>query len=67
MHHPIQVAEPHWSSMFCSDRAMSAATRKAFVERHADTDTLIFPAHFPDKSAGRVVSVGTKTRFRYVE
>jgi hypothetical protein len=46
---------------------MSAATRKAFVERHADTETLILPAHFPHKSAGRVISAGTKTRFRYVE
>ena len=67
MHHPIQVAEPQWSSMFCSDKKQSAATRMAFVEKHADTATLILPAHFPDKSAGHVVGVAGKTRFRYAD
>jgi glyoxylase-like metal-dependent hydrolase (beta-lactamase superfamily II) len=67
MHHPIQVAEPQWSSMFCSDKKLSAATRTAFVEKHADTSTLILPAHFPNESAGHVISVGPKMRFRFAD
>ena len=47
MHRTVQVAEPQWSSQFCHDAAHAARTRKEFVERHADTGTLILPAHFP--------------------
>jgi glyoxylase-like metal-dependent hydrolase (beta-lactamase superfamily II) len=53
MHRTVQVAEPQWSSRFCYDPKRAAATRRAFVERHADTGTLILPAHFP--RAGYIV------------
>jgi glyoxylase-like metal-dependent hydrolase (beta-lactamase superfamily II) len=53
MHRPVQVAEPQWSSIFCTDAAQSRATRCAFVEAHADTERLILAAHFP--APGRVV------------
>jgi glyoxylase-like metal-dependent hydrolase (beta-lactamase superfamily II) len=53
MHRPVQVAEPQWSSIFCTDAAQSRATRQAFVEAHADTETLILAAHFP--TPGRIV------------
>lgn len=48
LHHPIQVAEHDWTSNACEDPAQSAATRWAFIERHADTGDLIVPAHFPE-------------------
>lgn len=47
VHRTVQVAEPQWSSRFCSDPKRAAETRRAFVERHADTGTLILAAHFP--------------------
>ena len=47
MHRVVQVAEPQWSSRFCYDGKRAADTRRAFVERHADTGTLILAAHFP--------------------
>jgi len=47
MHRTVQVAEPQWSSRFCYDPKRSAATRRAFVERHADSGALILLAHFP--------------------
>jgi glyoxylase-like metal-dependent hydrolase (beta-lactamase superfamily II) len=47
MHRTVQVAEPQWSSCFCYDRGEAAKTRREFVERHADSGTLILPAHFP--------------------
>jgi len=47
MHRAVQVAEPQWSSKFCYDPKQAAATRREFVERHADSGVLIIPAHFP--------------------
>jgi hypothetical protein len=41
------VAEPQWSSQFCYDPGLAAVTRRAFVERHADSGVLVLAAHFP--------------------
>jgi len=64
MHRVVQVAEPQWSSRFCYDGAQAAKTRREFVERHADTGTLILPAHFP--RAGYIVRGEGGLRFRPV-
>lgn len=61
MHRTVQVAEPQWSSCFCYDRARAAKTRREFIERHADSRTLILPAHFP--RPGYVVRAGGSHRF----
>ncbi len=34
---------------------MSATTRRALIERYADTTTLMAPAHFASPSIGRIV------------
>ncbi len=34
LHHPIQVAHPEWSAVFCEDRVQSAPTRQQ-LRRHA--------------------------------
>jgi glyoxylase-like metal-dependent hydrolase (beta-lactamase superfamily II) len=54
MHTAVQLARPALSSRFCSDAALSAATRTALCERHAETDTLILACHFPTPVAGRI-------------
>ena len=66
LHHPLQVKYPEWSAAFCEDSAMSAACRRRFVERHADSGTLILPAHFPAPAAGRIESAGDRWRYRFV-
>ncbi len=66
-HHAIQIPEPHLNSIFCEDPALSAKTRTEFVERHADTDTLILPAHFPGETAGRIRDAGGEWRFEFDE
>jgi glyoxylase-like metal-dependent hydrolase (beta-lactamase superfamily II) len=63
MHHPVQIAYPEWNSRFCVDPALSRRTRQRFVERHADTETLILAAHFARPTAGRIVSHGGRCRF----
>jgi glyoxylase-like metal-dependent hydrolase (beta-lactamase superfamily II) len=64
MHRPVQVAEPQWSSIFCTDPLQSSATRKAFMEQHADSGRLILAAHFPEP--GRIVRGGNSFRFEAV-
>jgi glyoxylase-like metal-dependent hydrolase (beta-lactamase superfamily II) len=65
MHTALQVAEPDWSSCFCVDPAASAATRRAFLERYADTGVRILPAHFPTPTAGWIERDGAGFRFRF--
>jgi len=61
MHRTVQVAEPQWSSRFCYDPAKARETRRAFVERHADTGVLVLAAHFP--RAGYIVRRAGGFRF----
>jgi glyoxylase-like metal-dependent hydrolase (beta-lactamase superfamily II) len=63
MHHPVQCAEPDWSSCFCVDTERAARTRKAFLAEHSESGALILPAHFPTPTAGRVVAAGEAWRF----
>ncbi len=67
MHHPVQVAEPQWSSGFCMDPQEAAATRRAFLERNADTGRLILAAHFATPNAGTIVASGNSFRFKVGE
>jgi glyoxylase-like metal-dependent hydrolase (beta-lactamase superfamily II) len=67
LHHPIQVAHPEWSAAFCEDRAQSARTRQHFVASHADTGTLVIPAHFPAPTAGRIRADGSRWRYDFVD
>ena len=41
------------------------STRRAFLDRHAESDTLIFPAHFPTPTAGRIVRAGATWGFAF--
>ena len=66
LHHPLQLVRPEWSSRACEDKAQSAATRRALVERFADTSTLVAPAHFASPSIGRIVSHRGAFAFRLV-
>jgi glyoxylase-like metal-dependent hydrolase (beta-lactamase superfamily II) len=65
MHRVVQVAEPQWSIRFCYDGKQAATTRRDFLERHADTGTLILAAHFP--RPGVVVREQGGLRFRPVD
>ncbi len=65
MHHMIQCHIPDWSTIACADQAAARATRKAFLDRYADTDVTILPSHFPNPSAGRIVPRGEAFGFRY--
>jgi glyoxylase-like metal-dependent hydrolase (beta-lactamase superfamily II) len=67
MHHPIQVPHPEWSTCFCWDLEMSAASRTAFVEKHTDAGTLVLPVHFAGATAGRITRYGDAQKFSFVD
>jgi glyoxylase-like metal-dependent hydrolase (beta-lactamase superfamily II) len=64
IHHPIQLVRPEWSSRACEDRMLSAKTRRALIERYADTNTLIAPAHFASPTMGHICSHGDGFGFK---
>lgn len=66
MHSPLQLAEPGWSPNFDHDLAVSAHTRKTFLNTHCESDTLVLTAHFPSPSIGHIVPRGNAYDIRYV-
>ena len=58
MHSPIQTLYPELSPKFDVDQAQAAKTRRSFLERYCDTDTLCCTAHFPSPSSGRIKRKG---------
>ncbi|MFO1172850.1 MAG: MBL fold metallo-hydrolase [Hyphomicrobiaceae bacterium] len=64
MHHAFQVREPQWSTVFDSDPAEAARSRRRFFAETADTAKIVLPIHFPAPTAGRLVA--TPRGFDYV-
>jgi glyoxylase-like metal-dependent hydrolase (beta-lactamase superfamily II) len=58
MHHPIQLALPGTPGNFDMDKEQGARTRKEFISRFADQDTLVIGSHFAEPTAGRIVRDG---------
>jgi glyoxylase-like metal-dependent hydrolase (beta-lactamase superfamily II) len=58
VHSPLQALYPEMSMKFDVDQAMAAKTRRSFLERYCDTETLCCTAHFPSPSVGRIKRKG---------
>jgi glyoxylase-like metal-dependent hydrolase (beta-lactamase superfamily II) len=54
MHSPLQTLYPDLAPKFDVDPAQAVATRRSFMERYCETDTLCCTAHFPSPSAGKI-------------
>ena len=54
MHTPLQTRYPELSAKFDDDQTQAAVTRRNFLERYCDTDTLCCTAHFPSPSVGKI-------------
>ncbi len=68
IHHPLQLIRPDWSSRACEDPHLSAVSRTKMLERVADTNTLLCPAHFSSPTMGHVISHATDGfRYRLIE
>lgn len=58
MHHPAQVARPHWGFAFDTDQELADATRRDFLDQMAQNGALVIGTHFPDPTAGKVARNG---------
>ena len=67
LHHPVQLIKPEWSTRACSDQDLSRQTRTRLIEQHAESDTLILPAHFPPPTAGHIRRHRGAYRFAFRE
>lgn len=65
IHHAIQLAFPDLNTDYCVDQSTAAQARRALLEDLADTDALLFPAHFPDAVPGRIRSEPGRDGYRY--
>jgi glyoxylase-like metal-dependent hydrolase (beta-lactamase superfamily II) len=63
MHHPVQIVHPRSHANFDSDPVQGGETRAAFVERYANTDTLIIGTHFCDPTVGHITGPPEARRF----
>ncbi|MEO6151877.1 MAG: MBL fold metallo-hydrolase [Croceibacterium sp.] len=67
IHHPVQLIRHDLKFAFDADGAAASKTRKATMERVADTETLCFPAHFRRTSAGHVKRDGDAFRYEWID
>lgn len=63
MHHPMQIAHPERGCHFDFDYEAALATRRRFVQRHADRPVLVLGTHFASPSGGYIVTDGERWRF----
>jgi len=63
MHSPIQIAVPEWPVNFDMDKALAVQQRVRFVKASADNPVLVIGSHFPQPTAGYIVSDGGSWRF----
>jgi glyoxylase-like metal-dependent hydrolase (beta-lactamase superfamily II) len=62
VHHPCQIARPHWSSTADSDPEQARKTRAVMLDRLSDRPILVIGTHFAGPTAGRVVRDGDAFR-----
>ncbi len=65
IHCPIQCVYPEWNFRYDSDPERARRTRRRFLERCSEDGSLVFTAHFPLPSVGRVVPRGDAFWFEY--
>ena len=63
IHHPCQLTRPEWYSSADSDPEQAHSTRKALLEKYADTEVLLFGSHFPAPTGGHVRRLEEEGRY----
>ena len=62
-HHPCQLANPAWATVFDSDISAAKATRERLFAEWADQPILVIGTHYPAPTAGHVKRDGAAFRF----
>lgn len=65
-HHPIQLVRPDLPFFADYDSKAAVKVRKDLFNRYANSDTLLFPAHFGGVSAGRIKEDADGFRYEFV-
>jgi len=66
IHHPIQLLFPELSSRADADMNASRPTRRALIEKHADTGNIVMPHHFATPSCGTIERAGNAFGFAFI-
>jgi glyoxylase-like metal-dependent hydrolase (beta-lactamase superfamily II) len=66
VHHPLQLLYPDLSSRADSDMDASRITRRALIEKHAGTGTVVMPQHFSAPSCGTIERAGQAFGFSFI-
>jgi glyoxylase-like metal-dependent hydrolase (beta-lactamase superfamily II) len=66
MHHPLQVYQPDWNSMYCEFQDQAKESRSWVLDYVVDRQATYFSSHFPDNSAGTVTRKGEDFGWNYV-
>jgi hypothetical protein len=66
IHHPMQVLYPDLSCRADFDMDASRVSRKALIEKHADTGSIVMPQHFATPSCGTIKRKGSSFAFEFV-
>ena len=67
IHSPVQCLEPAWVMRADIDSALAAKTRRRFLERCCERNTVVCATHFPEPSFGHVVERDNAFRFEYLQ
>ncbi|MEJ2376589.1 MAG: MBL fold metallo-hydrolase [Pseudolabrys sp.] len=67
IHHPIQLMFPELSTRADSDQDVARQSRRALIDKHADTGNLVMPHHFSTPSCGTIEPAAQGFRFDFVE
>lgn len=62
LHSQVQVARPDWAVAMDTDAGAASLARREFLERFADTSTLVLGTHFGTPSGGHIVRDGETYR-----
>ena len=65
VHHPCQVAHPHWNSVADEDKEQSIATRKRVFSQMAGTPSIIIGSHWTGATGGTLARNGEGFRLIY--
>ncbi|MFB0843313.1 MBL fold metallo-hydrolase [Paenibacillus oleatilyticus] len=66
MHHPFQVFNPEWNSMYCEFTEQARISRRRVLESIADRPVIYFSSHFPESAAGYVIRSGDGFKWDFV-
>lgn len=67
LHHPVQVTDTEWNSIFCEFPNAAVKARRKALAWAADIGATVFTTHFAESSAGRVTRNGDAFVWTFVE